>query len=117
MGDLLKMKSKKDPYKRFEPKNPVSSVFFLENTCKKLKINLKSPYAGLILDWETIVGKTLAAHTKVASLDKGILLLKCDHSSWAATFRFQEKDFIKMINRIYPELRIRKISLKIAESD
>lgn len=110
------MNDKRDPYDKYQPRNPISSVYFLEKTLKKLHINLKSAYARLILDWETIVGKEMAEHTQVCSLKKGILLLNCDHSSWATAFRFQEKHYIKLINSIYPNLKIRKISMKIKEN-
>lgn len=64
----------------------------------------------LVSLWETIVGTDLFAHIKIKDLQKGTLILECDHPGWAQIFYMKKKailsKLIKNGKKHYPNLKI-----------
>ena len=71
----------------------------------KSRLNTKSPFLALVRHWDKIVGEKLALKTKPLKLKTDTLIILTEHSSFSHHLKLMEKDIIKKIHSLLPQLR------------
>jgi predicted nucleic acid-binding Zn ribbon protein len=57
------------------------------------------------------------SHTKIADLDKTILLIEADHSGWIQLLQTKQKTLMELIQRRFPEITLTGLSFRLGRSD
>jgi len=70
----------------------------------KSRLNTKSPFLALVRHWDKIVGEKLALKTKPLKLKADTLIILTEHSSFSHHLKLMEKDIIKKIHSLLPQL-------------
>jgi predicted nucleic acid-binding Zn ribbon protein len=68
--------------------------------------------AGLMEEWEEIVGADIAAHTIPTSASEGVLEIHCDSSAWATQLRLMRGQLLETLATRFPEASIVELSIK-----
>jgi len=64
----------------------------------------------LIGEWAKLVGRDIAEHTQVVSIEREILHVKCDSTAWATQLRRMRHQIITKIGETFPDANIEDIS-------
>lgn len=78
----------------------------LERVMKNLGLKRRLKEARIALEWETIAGKKIAAHSRPSAVRQGILLVNVDSSVWLAE-----------LSTFFKETLLRKVRDEMADSD
>lgn len=72
------------------------------------KLGWNSPLAKseLLASWETIVGAETAEHSQPASIDDGVLTVRCDSTAWATQLRLMRVQIMNLVAARYPDAGI-----------
>jgi hypothetical protein len=70
-------------------------------------------YSDFFASWESMVGPRLAAHSRVADVDKGLLVIVAEHPGWIQLLQLRQSSIIAEVSRRYPELGLRGIVFKL----
>ena len=90
---------------------PIRSV--LKEVSKGSALSLKLSQARLQLEWEELVGQTIAKHSYPESIRYKKLYLVADNSIWLQQLMFLKPSILKAIQSIMPDLDISEIVLYI----
>lgn len=104
---------KEDKYKPMAAEDPVNSQVFVDQIFERLGIDMSDPSRQLMVQWKSIVGPSIAEHVKCEGIKDGAILVSCDHPSRASYIRINEKDIIKTVLSVFPELKVKKISARV----
>ena len=110
----MQNKYKRDNYESLSPEDPIESSVYLEKVFERFGIDINSPEVQLNLRWADIIGEELA---KVISFEKIFnenLFIVCKSASYATYVRLNSNDIIKKIDSTFPELRVKKIIVKVS---
>jgi hypothetical protein len=94
---------------RIKDVSSLLSAFFDEG-----KIRKGERYADFFASWLSIVGERLAAHSRVADVDKGLLVVEAEHPGWIQLLQLQQSRILAEVSRRYPELEFRGIVFRLA---
>jgi hypothetical protein len=83
--------------------------------------------AGLFSSWEDIIQEvsesrktrdkgfaSSSAHSRIAELEHGILLIETDHPGWRQILQTKQSQLLSTVQRRYPELKIRGIAFRLS---
>jgi hypothetical protein len=73
-------------------------------------------YASLFNRWASLAGEDLAAHSHVADVRKGVVLVEVDHPGWMQLLQMKQERVLKSMKSAYPELEIQSIRFRIVSS-
>lgn len=90
---------------------PIQSV--LKDVSKGSALALKLSQARLQLEWEELVGQTIAKHSYPESIRYKKLYLVADNSIWLQQLVFLKAAILKAIHSIMPDLDVTDIVLQI----
>jgi hypothetical protein len=62
-----------------------------------------------------LVGEKIAAHSKIAELNKSILLVEADHPGWIQILQTKQSSILDGVQRRFPDLSISGISFRLAK--
>ncbi len=65
--------------------------------------------------WHTIVGPDAAAHSRVIDIRNGAVVVGVDHPAWIQRMHLQRDKTVKVINRQFPDLRVRYIHFVVVD--
>ena len=68
--------------------------------------------AALLIDWPAIVGESIADHTRVDSVDRGVITVTCDSSAWATQLRLMRHELLVRLGEQAPDAKIDQIDIK-----
>lgn len=71
-------------------------------------------WLGFFSAWAEVAGERAAAHTRIADVDKGIVVVEADHPGWIQTLQFSQSKILAELKRRYPKLELRGISFRNA---
>lgn len=71
--------------------------------------NAEIEQARVIEDWAELAGENTAEHTTVVGVNKGVLQVQCDSTTWATELRRLRAEILTRMLREYPEAGIRDI--------
>jgi hypothetical protein len=70
--------------------------------------------AGFFSSWPQIVGPRLAAHSRIADVDKGILIIEAEHPGWIQLLQLRQSAVLEHISKRFPELGLRGVAFRLA---
>jgi hypothetical protein len=72
-------------------------------------------YSELFTAWRSLVGEQIAAHSRIAELDKAILIVETDHPGWIQILQTKQAGILEGARKQFPELSISGISFRLAK--
>lgn len=85
---------------------------------EKLLGNLNAPSVDVVnvifRSWSSIVGPDLAEHTRPGSIDGDLLTVTADDPTWAAEFRWLEREVIARLAEATGSDRIRRLHVRVS---
>jgi hypothetical protein len=95
---------------RIKDVSTLLSAFFDEDKLKK-----GERYSDFFSSWPELVGSRLAAHSRVADVDKGFLVIEAEHPGWIQLLQIKQSSILSDISRRYPELGLRGIVFRLSD--
>jgi hypothetical protein len=95
----------------FTPIGKILSAFMDENMTAKA-----GRVSSFFKSWRHIAGERLCAHSRVAEVDKGIVMVEADHPSWIQLLQMRQEEMLEAIRRGWPELEIKGIAFRLPRS-
>jgi hypothetical protein len=78
------------------------------------KLRQGERYSDFFSSWPAIVGDRLAAHSRVADVNKGILIVEAEHPGWIQLLQLKQSGILANVAKRYPELNLRGIVFRLA---
>ena len=78
------------------------------------KLRQGERFAEFFASWSSLVGARLAAHSRVADIDKGLLVIEAEHPGWIQLLQLRQARILEDVVRRYPELALRGIAFKLS---
>ncbi len=78
------------------------------------KLRQGERFADFFASWSSLVGARLAAHSRVADIDKGLLVIEAEHPGWIQLLQLRQARILEDVVRRYPELALRGIAFKLS---
>jgi hypothetical protein len=79
------------------------------------KLQKGERYADFFSSWPDLVGSRLAAHSRVADVDKGFLVIEAEHPGWIQLLQIKQSSILSEISHRYPELGLRGIVFRLSD--
>jgi hypothetical protein len=79
------------------------------------KLKKGERYADFFSSWPGLVGSRLAAHSRVADVDKGFLVIEAEHPGWIQLLQMRQSIILSDISHRYPELGLRGIVFRLSD--
>lgn len=95
---------------RIKDVSTLLSAFFDANKLKK-----GERYSDFFSSWPDLVGSRLAAHSRIADVDKGFLVIEAEHPGWIQLLQIRQSSILSDIARRYPELALRGIVFRLSD--
>ena len=95
---------------RIKDVSSLLAKFFDEATLKR-----GGTYAGFLSSWPSIVGSRLASHSRVADVDKGMLVVEAEHPGWIQLLQLRQSGILEAVAGRFPELELRGIVFRLAK--
>ncbi len=92
-------------------KEPADIGVLLKMVLDQNKISDDMTYSTLCSQFVEVVGNQILPHAKPVSLDKNILVLKCDNSAWRQELFLQKKAIIDKCNLLLGKPAVRDVRL------
>lgn len=89
----------------------ILSAFFDERLSKE-----GQKYDSLFKSWYQIAGEQLAAHSRIAELERNILVIEADHPGWIMILQSREKELLERVRRAFPDFLISGLSIRLSKS-
>jgi len=77
--------------------------------------------SGLFSSWAQVVAElwpnpeqTIALHSRIRELERGMLLVEADHPGWIQILQTKQGELLSAVQRRYPELDILAISFRLS---
>lgn len=87
----------------------VDSKRMLSLVLDRLHIDKDDPSLEVTMHWKDIVGAKYAEHVKILDIRKDVLMLQSDHPSWSQLVSMDKQRILRVLNRDYPSLGIKRI--------
>jgi predicted nucleic acid-binding Zn ribbon protein len=75
----------------------------------------KVEFSKFFSGWEKIAGAQTAQHVYPRDIIRNVLILETDHPLWTQQIRMRQEGLLKIIQRKYPSLEIKRIRVVIAD--
>ena len=56
----------------------------------------------------------VALHSKIAEMEKGVLLVEADHPGWIQVLQTKQGELLSAVQRLYPQQEIRAIAFRLS---
>ena len=96
---------------RIKDVSSLLSSFFSDDKLRK-----GEHFADFFASWPTFVGPRLAAHSRVADIDRGLLIVEAEHPGWIQLLQLRQTRILEDVARRYPELALRGIAFRLSGS-
>lgn len=70
-------------------------------------------YADFFSSWKSIVGPREASHSRVAEIEKGILVIEAEHPGWIQLLQLRQGQILAAAQARFPQLELRGIAFKL----
>jgi hypothetical protein len=94
---------------RIKDVSALLSSFFNEDKLRK-----GEEASSFFASWPSFVGPRLAAHSRVADVDKGLLVVEAEHPGWIQLLQLRQSSILEEVARRFPELGLRGIVFRLA---
>ncbi len=72
-------------------------------------------YSELFSAWRSLVGEKISAHSRIAELDKSVLVVEADHPGWIQILQMKQANILDGARKRFPQLSITGISFRLAK--
>jgi hypothetical protein len=96
---------------RFKSARDLLSSFFEDE-----KLRRGGRYAEFFSSWKSLVGDHLASHSRVADIDKGILVVEAEHPGWIQLLQIKQSAILEGIAKRFPEFGLRAVVFRIGSA-
>ena len=76
-----------------------------------------NPYAPIFAGWPSIVGTTLAAHSRLVDVQNGIILVEVDHPGWLQMLQLRKGAVLDAARRMAPQASLEGIRIRLSAGD
>jgi predicted nucleic acid-binding Zn ribbon protein len=94
----------------------ILSAFFDEATAQKAR-----GYSALFGSWESLTAQcglaSAAAHSRIASLEHGMLLVEAEHPTWVNLLQTKQRELLEKVRARFADLGISGISFRLMRPD
>jgi hypothetical protein len=73
-------------------------------------------YAAFFGGWKHIAGERLSAHSRVADIDRGILVIETEHPGWIQLLQMKQAELLAAAREKYPEMELRGIVFRLGRA-
>jgi hypothetical protein len=80
------------------------------------KLGRAGRYTEFFGSWKYLVGDHLAAHSHVADVDRGKLVVEADHPGWIQLLQLRQKAILDGVASRFPELELRSIVFRLGSA-
>ncbi len=94
---------------RIKDVSTLLSSFFNED-----KLRRGEEFSSFFASWPAFVGPRLAAHSRVADIEKGLLVVEAEHPGWIQLLQLRQTSILEQVAKRYPELNLRGIVFRLA---
>jgi hypothetical protein len=94
---------------RIKDVSTLLSSFFSED-----KLRRGQEFSSFFSSWPVLVGPRLAAHSRVADVEKGLLVVEADHPGWIQLLQIKQSSILEDVSSRYPELGLRGIVFRLS---
>jgi len=77
------------------------------------KLRQGSQYVEFFSSWKSIVGPREASHSRVAEIEKGILVIEAEHPGWIQLLQLRQSAILAAVQARFPELGLRGIAFRL----
>jgi len=105
--------SQKDKYSPVAPEDPAYGNIFVDQVLKRFGINPNEPANQLAMRWRDIIGKEFSKNALFEKIDGETIYISCDNASLASYVKLNGNEIIKKIIAVFPELDIKKITVRV----
>ena len=77
------------------------------------KVRQGSQYVEFFSSWKFIVGPREASHSRVAEIEKGILIIEAEHPGWIQLLQLRQGALLAAAQSRFPELGLRGIAFRL----
>ena len=94
---------------RIKDVSSLLSSFFNDDKLRRGEL-----YSDFFNSWSSLVGSRLAAHSKVADVEKGMLVVEAEHPGWIQLLQLRQSGILDEAARRYPELGLKGIAFRLS---
>jgi hypothetical protein len=94
---------------RIKDVSSLLSSFFNED-----KLRRGERYTDFFSSWPRIIGTRLAAHSRVADVDRGLLVVEAEHPGWIQLLQLRQSEILEEVSKHYPELGLKGIVFRLS---
>lgn len=84
----------------------------IDKMLSKMRITKPVRQWEAVFLWETIVGETIANHTRADKVQYGKLYISVDSPGWRNELMFHKKELLEKLNRKLKDAKIKEIVLR-----
>ena len=77
------------------------------------KVRQGNQYVEFFSSWKSIVGPREASHSRVAEIEKGILVIEAEHPGWIQLLQLRQSAILATVQTRFPELGLRGIAFRL----
>ena len=94
---------------RIKDVSSLLSSFFNDDKLRRGEL-----YSDFFNSWSSLVGSRLAAHSKVADVEKGMLVVEAEHPGWIQLLQLRQSGILDEAAGRYPELGLKGIAFRLS---
>ena len=80
------------------------------------KLRRGSGYAEFFSSWKYLVGEQIAAHSRIADIKDGVLIVETEHPGWIQLLQLRQKAILDGVAVRYPEVNLRSIVFRVGSA-
>ncbi len=101
------------PLPNREPPEPRPVGDSLDRVAASLGVPKASTMTSVFTAWTTLVGESLAEHTRPQSLSDGILVVAVEEPAWATQLRWLEADLLTRLSEVAGAGAVQRIEVVV----
>jgi len=93
---------------RIKSAREILSAFFDDE-----RLGRAGRYAEFFASWKFLVGDQLAAHSRIADIDRHVLVVEAEHPGWIQLLQLRQSTILEGIGARFPEFGLRSIVFRL----
>ena len=81
------------------------------------KLRQGGKYAEFFSSWKYIAGERAASHSRIADVERGILVVVAEHPGWIQLLQLRQTEILNAVTARFPELELRGIVFRLGRLD
>jgi len=72
-------------------------------------------YASFFAGWKALVGERLAAHSWIADIDRGVLIVEAEHPGWIQLLQLKQREILASVAHSYPDFGLKSVVFRLGK--